>query len=39
MESNSKILEAFDKGPNYSIYVEEAGAIVTQLLRGGLIEK
>lgn len=39
MESNSDIQEAFDKGPNYSIYVEEAGAIVSQLLRGGLIAK
>jgi hypothetical protein len=39
MESNSNIQEAFDKGPDYSIYVEEAGAIVTQLLRGGLIAK
>lgn len=39
MESNSNIQQAFDKGPNYSIYVEEAGAIVSQLLRGGLIAK
>ncbi len=39
MESNSNIQEAFDKGPDYSIYVDEAGAIVTQLLRGGLIAK
>lgn len=39
MESNSNIHEAFDKGPNYKIYVDEAGAIVTQLLRGGLIAK
>ena len=39
MESNSNIQEAFDKGPDYSIYVDEAGAIVTQMLRGGLIAK
>jgi hypothetical protein len=39
MESNSNIHEAFDKGPNYKIYVDEAGAIVTQLLRGGLIAR
>jgi hypothetical protein len=39
MESNSNIQQAFDKGPDYSIYVDEAGAIVTQMLRGGLIAK
>jgi hypothetical protein len=39
MESNSNIHEAFDKGPNYKIYVDEAGAIVTELLRGGLITR
>jgi len=39
MESNSNIQQAFDKGPDYSIYVDEAGAIVAQLLRGGLIAK
>lgn len=39
MESNSNIQQAFDKGPDYSIYVDEAGAIVTQMLRGGLIVK
>jgi len=39
MESNSDIQEAFDKGPDYSIYVDEAGAIVTQLHHGGLIAR
>jgi hypothetical protein len=39
MESNSNIHEAFDKGPDYKVYVDEAGAIVTQLLRGGLIAR
>jgi hypothetical protein len=39
MESNSNIHQAFDKGPDYSIFVKEAGAIVTQMLRGGLIAK
>jgi len=39
MESNSNIHRAFDKGPDYSIFVKEAGAIVTQMRRGGLIAK
>lgn len=39
MESNSNIQQAFDKGPDYSVFVDEAGAIVTQMLRGGLIVK
>lgn len=39
MESNSDIQQAFDKGPDYSIYVKEADAIVTQMFRGGLIAK
>lgn len=39
MESNSNIHRAFDKGPDYSIFVKEAGAIVTQMLHGGLIAK
>lgn len=37
MESNSSLQRAFDKGPDYSIFVDEANAIVTELLRGGLI--
>jgi hypothetical protein len=39
MESNSKIKQKFDAGPDYSIYVDEAAAIVTQLRHGGLIAK
>ncbi len=39
MESNSNIKVAFDEGPDYSIFVDEAGAIVTQLHRSGLITK
>ena len=37
MESNSKIKQKFDDGPDYSIYVDEAAAIVTHLHHGGLI--
>ena len=39
IESNSDIVQAFDAGPDYSIYVKEAEAIVKQLLRDGLIDK
>jgi hypothetical protein len=39
MESNSDIKVAFDAGPDYSIFVDEADAIVTQMHRGGLIAK
>ncbi len=39
MESNSDILQAFDKGPDYSIYVKEAAAIVKELRRSRMIEK
>jgi hypothetical protein len=39
MESKSKIKQAFDKGPDYSIYVDEAGALVTQLRNGGLVTR
>lgn len=39
MESSSNIKEAFDKGPDYAVYVNEAAEIVTHLLRGGLITK
>ena len=39
MESNSNIHTAFDEGPDYSIFVDEAGAIVTELLQGGLIAR
>jgi hypothetical protein len=39
MELNSNIHQAFDKPQDYSIYVKEAGAIVTQMRHGGLIAK
>jgi hypothetical protein len=39
MESKSDIKVAFDAGPKYSIFVDEADAIVTQLHRSGLIAK
>jgi hypothetical protein len=39
MESNSNIKEAFDKGPDYSIYVKEAAAIVKELRRSEMIAK
>lgn len=39
MESNSNILEAFDKGPDYSIYVKEAAAVVKELHRSRMIAK
>ena len=37
MESNSDIHQEFDDGRDYSIYVDEADAIVGNLKRGGLI--
>lgn len=37
MQSNSDIHQAFDDGRDYSIYVDEAEAIVSNLKRGGLI--
>jgi hypothetical protein len=39
MESNSDILQAFDKGPDYSIYVKEAGVIVKELRRSRMIAR
>ena len=38
IESNSDIIEAFDDGPDYSIFVKEAKAIVNSLAKAGLIE-
>ncbi len=38
IESNSDIIQAFDDGRDYSIYVKEAKAIVNSLAKGGLIE-
>ena len=39
IESNSDIVQAFDSGRDYSIYVKEAEAIVKSLLHDGLIDK
>jgi hypothetical protein len=39
IESHSKIHQDFDEGRKYSIYVDEATAIVKQLVRDGLIAK
>ena len=39
MESDSKIKVAFDKGPDYSIYVDEAHAIVKELHKSGMIAR
>lgn len=39
IESNSNIIQDFDDGRDYSIYVDEATAIVTSLEQGGLISK
>jgi hypothetical protein len=39
MESNSDILQAFDKGPDYSIYVKEAAAIVKELRNSRMIAR
>lgn len=39
IESKSNIAQAFDAGPDYSIYVKEAKAITSRLLRDRLIDK
>jgi hypothetical protein len=39
MESRSDIRQAFDKGPDYSIFVKEAAAIVKELRRSRMIAK
>jgi hypothetical protein len=39
MEANSDIQQDFDDGRDYSIYVDEADAIVTNLKKGGLLAK
>jgi len=39
MESRSKILVAFDRGPDYSIFVKEATAIVKKLRRSRMIAR
>ena len=38
IESNSDIIQDFDDGRDYSIFVKEAKAIVNSLAKGGLIE-
>jgi hypothetical protein len=39
IEAKSNIKQAFDAGPDYSIYVKEAEAITSHLLRDGLISR
>jgi hypothetical protein len=39
IESHSNIKQAFDQGPDYSIYVDEAKAIASSLRKDGLISK
>ncbi len=39
IESQSNFKQAFDKGPDYSIYVKEAEAITSHLLRDGLVAR
>ncbi len=39
IESQSNIKQAFDKGPDYSIYVDEAKAITSSLRKDGLISR
>jgi hypothetical protein len=39
IESQSNIKQAFDKGPDYSIYIDEAKAITSSLRKDGLISK
>ena len=38
IEAHSDIIEAFDDGRDYSVYVKEAKAIVSSLAKAGLIE-
>lgn len=39
IESHSNIKQAFDQGPDYSIYIDEAKAIASSLRKDGLINK
>ena len=39
MQSDSNILEKYDAGPDYSVYVDEASAIVKELRRSKMIGK
>jgi hypothetical protein len=39
IESKTRIVQKFDAGPNYQIYVDEAKAIVNNLVKAGLVAK
>ena len=39
IESHSNIKQAFDQGPDYSIYIDEAKAIASSLRKDGLISR
>jgi hypothetical protein len=39
IESNTHIMQKFDEGPNYQIYVDEAKTIVNSLVKAGLVAK
>jgi hypothetical protein len=39
IESKSNIQQAFDQGPDYSVYVKEAKAITSRLRRDGLVSR
>jgi hypothetical protein len=39
MESKSNILEAFDKGPDYKVFINEARAIVRELRKYHLVAR
>lgn len=39
IEAKTHIVQDFDDGPDYQIYVDEAAAIVNSLLRAGLVTK
>jgi len=39
IEAQSNIKQAFDKGPDYSIYIDEAKAITSSLRKDGLISR
>ena len=39
IEAHSDIIQAFDDGRDYSVYVKEAEAIVGSLVKDGLVKK
>lgn len=39
IESDSHIVQHFDEGPDYQIYVDEAASIVNSLVKAGLVAK